>query len=306
MTPERSALLRLLGGAVCISFAPVFVQLVNVPPTTSAFYRTLIGGFALIGIAIVRKRSFAVGPKTFWALVLAGLLFALDLGIWHRSITLVGPGLSTLLANFQVFILALAGVLIFREKLRWELLLSIPVAIVGVSMIVGFEWQSLTPEYRTGVILGLLTAFFYASYVLSLRRARTIQPRRTGAIVDVALASVFSTLFLYLGAQLTGESLAIPGGRDLSLLIGYAMVTQVAGWVLISSSLPMLPASRVGLVLLLQPTLAYLWDVLFFDQPMTPMKLTGAVLALGAIWLGSRSPSSDHQTQTTRQNLDVQ
>ena len=123
---------------------------------------------------------------------------------------------------------------------------SRPPGIVGVSMIVGFEWQSLTPEYRTGVILGLLTAFFYASYVLSLRRARTIQPRRTGAIVDVALASVFSTLFLYLGAQLTGESLAIPGGRDLSLLIGYAMVTQVAGWVLISSSLPMLPASRVG------------------------------------------------------------
>ena len=77
-------------------------------------------------------------------------------------------------------------------------------------------------------------------------------------------------------------------------------------WELTSSSLPLVPASRVGLVLLLQPIFTYMWDVLFFDQPMTLMKLTGAVLALAAIWLGSRSPSLDHQTQTTRQNLDVQ
>ena len=41
----------------------------------------------------------------------AGVFFSLDLWFWHRSIIYIGPGLSTLLANFQVFILMLVGIL---------------------------------------------------------------------------------------------------------------------------------------------------------------------------------------------------
>ena len=67
------------------------------------------------------------------------------------------------------------------------------------------------------------------------------------------------------------------------------MVTQVFGWLLISSSLAGLPASRVGLVLLTQPTFAYVWDVLFFAKPVGMTEAGGAGLALLAIYLGSRS-----------------
>ena len=38
--------LRLFIGAALISLSPVWVKLVNVSPTTSGFYRVLIGGVA--------------------------------------------------------------------------------------------------------------------------------------------------------------------------------------------------------------------------------------------------------------------
>ena len=109
---------RLIAGAVTISFAPVFVRLVDVPPTVSAFYRTLIGGLVLLVIVRMRRHSLSGGRTVFIALLAAGAAFAADLAVWHRSILYIGPGLATLLGNFQVFFLALAGILWFGERMR--------------------------------------------------------------------------------------------------------------------------------------------------------------------------------------------
>jgi drug/metabolite transporter (DMT)-like permease len=46
-------------------------------------------------------------------------------------------------------------------------------------------------------------------------------------------------------------------------------------------------ASRAGLLLLLQPALTFVWDVLFFGRPTTAPEALGAALAIGAIYMGS-------------------
>lgn len=287
---ERLALLQLIGGAVLISFAAVFVRIIPVPPTTSAFYRTLVGGVVLVTVLLVRRERLRGSVGLWLVLVLAGLLFALDLAFWHRSILYLGPGLSTLLANFQVFVLAIAGVVIFKEVLGARLVGGITLAVAGLVLIVGFDWAGLPPDYRRGVVLGLLTALCYGAYVLALRQARLTGGANSGSAVgDVAVASLASAAFLLLFATGTGESLRIPDLGTAGLLLAYGLVTQVLGWVLISSSLAQLAASRVGLVLLIQPTFAYIWDVLFFDRVVGLAEGVGAVLALTGIYLGSRS-----------------
>jgi drug/metabolite transporter (DMT)-like permease len=279
---------RLLCGAAMISFAPVFVRLTPVSPTESAFYRTLIGGLMLAAWVLAarapveRRSGFALA-----ALVAAGVLFAADLAVWHRSIWYVGPGLSTLLGNFQVFLLALVGILFYREKARWELLLAIPMAIVGLGLIVGFEWAALDEQYRLGIGFGLLTAVFYAAYILALRRARAASP--AGSIVsDLVIVSLVSAGVLFAGSSAGGDGITLPDARSAWLLVAYALVAQVLGWLLIAGSLPHVPASRVGLILLLQPTLAFLWDVLIFARAFGPREAVGAALAIAAIGLGSR------------------
>ncbi|MFU8821014.1 MAG: DMT family transporter [Gammaproteobacteria bacterium] len=279
---------RLLCGAAMISFAPVFVRLTPVSPTDSAFYRTLFGGLMLAiwvfaaRAPVERRSGFALA-----ALLTAGVLFAADLAAWHRSIWYVGPGLATLLGNFQVFLLAFVGILFFREKARWELLVAIPMAVLGLGLIVGFEWNALDEDYRWGIIFGLLTAVFYAAYILALRRARAESP--AGSIVsDLMIVSLVSAGFLFAGAGLGGEPVALPDPRSAWMLVAYALVAQVVGWLLISGSLPHVPASRVGLILLLQPILAFIWDVLIFSRAFGPREIVGAALAIIAIGLGSR------------------
>lgn len=280
--------LRLLAGAAMISFAPVFVRLTPVSPTESAFYRMLFGGLMLAAWAMARRAPVERrSGLALIALAAAGALFAADLWVWHRSIWYVGPGLATLLGNFQVFLLAFVGILFYREKASWALLLAIPLAVAGLGLIIGFEWRALDEQYRLGIVFGLLTAVFYAAYILSLRRARAASP--DGSIVsDMMIVSFVAAAVLWLAAGASGETIRIPDARSASLLVAYALVAQVLGWLLISGSLPHVPASRVGLILLLQPTLAFLWDVLIFARPFGGRELAGAALAITAIGLGSR------------------
>jgi drug/metabolite transporter (DMT)-like permease len=286
-TALRNPHFRLFAGAFSISFSPVFVNLVEVPATTSGFYRMLFGGCALGIFLTVTRRWRRLGRGAWIALVGAALFFSLDLWSWHRSILLIGPGLSTLLANLQVFFMIAAGVLLFRERpgfLQW---LAAPLAVAGLVLMLGRDWLGLVPGYRLGVLLGLLTAMSYAGYLLSLRQARL---NAEGAVpaVEVAVVSLLVASILGVAAAAEGNSLAIPSLGDFVWLAAYGVLAHSIGSMLIVSSLNQVTATEAGIALLLQPSLSLLWDVLFFARPVSAIELLGAALTLAAIFLGSQ------------------
>ncbi|NIA28023.1 MAG: EamA family transporter [Desulfobulbaceae bacterium] len=280
--------LRLFAGATMISFSPVWVKLVSVSPTTSGFYRVFFGGVALTLFLIFTRQRLNLSKRVWLILLLSCVFFALDLWFWHRSINYVGPGLATLLANFQVFFMMLAGVLMLGQRPRPVQIVAVPLALVGLGMIVGFDWQSLPADYRLGVVFGLLTAVAYAGYMLTMRSARTdaAHPLPTR---EVAIVSIGSAMILGLSAMIEGVSLAIPTLSDATWLLAYGLLSHCLGLLLIASSLPRVSTTEAGLALLLQPTLSFVWDVAFFARPMAAMELAGAAIALGAIYLGSRA-----------------
>jgi len=282
--------LRLFIGATLISFSPVWVKLVSVSPTTSGFYRVLFGGVALALYLVISRQRLQLSKRVWSILVMSCIFFALDLWFWHRSINYIGPGLSTLLANFQVFFMMLAGILLLRQRPRPVQLVAVPLALFGLGMIVGFDWGALPVDYRLGVIFGLLTAVTYAGYLLTMRAVRTGSPHPLPTR-EVAIVSIGSAAILGLSAIGEGVSLTIPTIADASFLLAYGLVSHCMGLLFIASSLPKVTTTEAGLALLLQPTLSFLWDVIFFARPMTISELVGASIALFAIYLGSRQTS---------------
>jgi drug/metabolite transporter (DMT)-like permease len=277
---------QLVAGAIMISFSAVFVRLVTVAPTVSGFYRMLFGGLILLGVMVWRRERLQIGARNFLFLALASACFAADLMLWHRSILFIGPGLATLLANFQVFVLAAVGVLFFKERLTPLQWLSIGLAMLGLGLLVGSGWGHLPPLYHRGVVLGLFTAGAYAGYILTLRNIRTTG-KAGSAYATITVVSLVTALILAAAIGVEGDSFAIPSWSDAGWLLLYGFVPQVMGWVLISTSMSKLGAAQVGLVLLLQPTGSLIWDWLFFGRRFTAIELVGAVIALTAIYMGS-------------------
>jgi drug/metabolite transporter (DMT)-like permease len=296
----RLALLGLILGALMISFSGVWVKVAHVTPNVSAFYRVFFGAIILLGAALYRRELKWLGTRQLILSLLCGFLLALDLWLYHYSIEYVGPGLGTILPNFQVVILAGVGVLFLREPLRLVFILSLPLAFVGLFMIVGINWDQLDPSYRVGIYFGLAAALAYAAFLLILRK---LQSDQSGVSFFYVLMMVsFSTAFFLAAEMLYSRStFKIPDLQSFFALAALGLFSQSVAWILITNALPKIRPSLGGLILLLQPSGAFVWDVLFFQRPTTLVNWLGVAVALTAIYLGMTGQSaSEDSTDSAR------
>lgn len=283
---NQRIIIGLILGAVMISYSGVWVKISHVTPTASAFYRVFFGGLFLLLAALWRGEIQSLTWRQTGLAVLCGTFFGLDLVAFHYSVAYVGPGLATILPNFQVFIMALAGVTFFNEKLGAAYLWSIPLAIAGLFLVVGMQWRLLGAQYKIGIYCGLAAAIFYAGFMLSLRKLQADMPKASFFYI-LMVVSLITAACIAAEMVRTDEAFAIPDLQSLASLAALGLFSQCVGWMIIANALPHIRLSLSGLILLLQPALAFVWDVLFFHRPTTLANWVGVSLALGAIYMGA-------------------
>jgi drug/metabolite transporter (DMT)-like permease len=281
---SRGALATMLLGAVLISTSAVFVKWVHIGPTASAFWRMALAAAMLLPFAL-RARWRGMSSRVAALVGVAAVFFALDLWMWHRSILYVGVGMATLLGNFQVFVLAAYGALVLREHGGWRLWTGLLLAIAGLALMLVPGWGGFDARFRVGIGFGLGTAAAYAGFLLCFRRAQALR----GEAGNEALLwwmCVGTSLLLLPMALLGGEALSPRGANDWASLLAYAFIAQVCGWLVIGRAMPRLSAGALGLCLLLQPLLAYVWDATLFGTRLDAAGLIGLALSLAGIFLG--------------------
>ena len=178
-------------------------------------------------------------------------MFAADLTFWHHSIEAVGAGLATVLGNIQVVLVGLLAWVALGERPENRALAAIPVVFAGVILISGVIGSGAYGEDPLlGVVFGVLTAITYALFILILRQGNTDDRRPAGPLFDATLsAAVFSAI----GGIAVGDIEWVPDLEAQAWLVLLALSSQVLGWLLISVSLPRLPAVLTSIVLMLQP-----------------------------------------------------
>ena len=280
----------LVFGAVCISFAPIFVKWIGearMGPTPMAFWRTFFGAVTLILIALLRGDSLRLPARLYKFAAMAGFVFFLDLFVWHRSVLFAGAGMSTILGNTQVFASALLSWLLFKERLSLRFFIAAVSGIVGVVLLVGVfaEDIAFTPRYLHGITFGLTTGLCYASYIISLKAAGH-REKIPHVVPFMAWVSMTSAFFLGAASLIEGGPVLPPDTSSWLLLISLGVLAQAIGWWAITTGLGPTVASKAGLILLLQPILAMVWGVIFFAEQFTLTQVIGAGVTLTAIYYG--------------------
>lgn len=275
----------LIIGAIIISFSSVMVVLGGLPPDVAGFYRLFGGGVGMLAVLAWSGKLKNFTPHVFkWGLI-GGLFFCGDFFFWHRSIGYVGPGLATMLANFQVIPLAVVSALFFKERLSTRQLIAIPLTLAGLYLMVGVGWAGFTADYQLGVGYGLFTAVFYALYLLSLKYA--LAEDRADPLVMATAVALITGLLLGGLAISQNESFIFPSTQSMLAMATLALGCHAVGWFLITRGIQTVRGAVVGLILILQPTLSFVWDLLFFDKPVNTIEITGVLLALVGIYIGS-------------------
>lgn len=269
-------------GALTIAFSAILVRLADVTPATAAIFRCAYALPLLLALAIWEERRY--GPRArgqrrlAW---IAGMFFAADLVLWHHAIEQVGAGLATVLGNTQVVFVPLAAWMILGERPGARVAASVPVVMAGVVLISGIlGGDAFGANPLLGVAFGVGTGVAYAGFILVQRRANADHRRPAGPLFDATLsAAVFSLL---IGLPL-GEVDLVPTWPAHLWLVLLALAVQVGGWLLISISLPRLPAAITSVVLTLQPVGSVLLGIWILAEAPSPLQLVGVALILAGL-----------------------
>ena len=278
----RRPVLAAICGACVIAFSAILVRLADVSPEAAAAYRCAYALPLLGALAAWERRRHGPRPRRERLLGLAaGVLFAADLIFWHYAIADVGAGLATVLGNLQVVLVAFVAWAVLGERPGRHIITAVPIVFSGAVMISGvLETGAYGENPQRGTIFCLLTTLAYSGFILVLRRTNSDQRRPAGPLFDATATGAVVSAVVGVAAGAGDLVPSWPGHGWLALL---ALSSQVVGWLLISVSLPRLPAALTSLLLLIQPVASVALAAAILGESPSGLQIAGVIVILAGM-----------------------
>ena len=193
-----------------------------------------------------------------------------------------------MLGNIQVVLVGVMAWAALGERPDNRTLASIPVVFFGVVLISGVIGAgAYGDDPALGVLYGVLTALTYALFILILRQGNSDLRRPAGPLFDATLTGA---IFSAIGGVAVGDLDWVPGAESQAWLVLLALSSQVLGWLLISVSLPRLPAVVTSIVLMLQPVGAVFLGAVLLSEAPSEVQLAGVAVVLGGVAAATLRP----------------
>jgi len=269
-------------GAACIASSATLVRLADVEPATAATFRCLYA-LPVLGVLLLREdRRYGTRPaRDRWLAAASGVFFAVDLVLWHHAIAAVGAGIATVLGNLQVVVVAYVAWAVLGERPEARVVAAVPVVLIGVVLISGvLETGAYGDHPVRGVVYGLLTGLSYAGFILVLRQSGADLRRPAGPLFDATAVAAVAAVIAGLAV---GEADLVPSWPAHGWLILLALSSQVLGWMLITVSLPRLPAALTSVTLTIQPVGSVALGVILLDEQPSALQLAGVACILAGL-----------------------
>jgi drug/metabolite transporter (DMT)-like permease len=166
-------------------------------------------------------------------------------------------------------------------------LAALPVSLLGVLLISGaLEHGAYGRNPTRGTLFGLGAGIAYVGFLLLLRRGGADLRRPAGPLFD---ATATATVLCVVAGVIIGDARLVPTWPGAGWLITLALTSQVLGWLLITSSLPRLPAALTSVLLTVQPVGSVALGALILGESPSALQLVGVAVVLAAL-LGATRP----------------
>lgn len=277
---RRWAMGGALVGAAVTGSGSTLMHLAGSSPATTGLYRSLLALPALVAMAVMEAKRHPSARVARWPAALAGAFLAGDVLMWQRSILTLGAGLSTVVQNTQVVWVALAGWLLFRERVPGRVVLLLPVLVLGVACIALGGQGGSGSDPGSGTVLAVASAVSYAAFIVLLR-GRLSRPgvrSRSLLLITVSCALVSAVVGVVLGGLRW-----LPGWEAIGWLAVLAVTSQVLGWTVLMAAISRIGALRGSIVLLLQPVSALLWAALVLGERPGGWQIVGLSVVLAVV-----------------------
>ena len=270
-------------GGVSIGFAPIGLRLGldDLGPQAIAFWRYTFALPVLFVLVLITNRGLPSKPNKF--IIIAGTCFALEMGLWHWSLTFTTVANATFIVNLGNVCVGLTAWIFLRERLTWGWGLSVLIAIIGAAAL-SLGGQDGKTDLQ-GDALALVAAVLVSCYIVASKVAR----RTLGGM---------ETIFWLTTVEIVVASLMVIGFQENFFpaeLNGFivplflAIFVHIGGQGLIVLGLGHTPTALAGVLVLIQPVVAAAISWQLFDEPLAPIQAAGGFLILVGILIAQRS-----------------
>ncbi len=278
-------------GISALSLSAMFVRWADAPGPMTGFYRLLISTFLLTPLFLRQQKQLApIDKKYLYFPLVGGLLTAFDFAFWNSSLKFTTAANATLLGNTAPLWVALAALLIFREKLKGIFWVGLILALTGAALVMGSDFLT-HPTLGLGDIMASTAAIFYAAYQLVTQRGRVhIDPFRYTWLVGISATMGMLVMNLVLKNPFTGFST-----QTWVIFFLTAIVSQMIGYLAITYALGHLPAFVVAPTMIGQPILTAILAIPLLNEIPAPIQWVGGGIALAGIYIINQSHRQTQQ-----------
>ena len=281
--PKINPFFILIIGAIAIAFSPIFVRFSDVDPIMTAFYRIFISlPFFLFfsSFSIIEKVKFPEFNNSYVIFLVSGIFFALDLICWHWSIKLTTVSKATFLSNLAPIVVIIFSLIFLKERFSKFFYLAALLSMVGMLMLLGESFKFNKSQF-IGDLLGVLTAVWYGSYIVTISQLR----KKYNSTSIMFLSGIVTAIILLIVSILFEQSLIPQSLFTITIIFLLGFICQFMGQSFITYSLAYLSASLSSLCLLIQPIAATVLAYFFFQEKLTTIQFFGSALILIGIYI---------------------
>ncbi len=275
--------LAMLLWAAC--FPLITAGLQYAPHMTFATMRAVLAGAALVGLAMILRRPFPRGWRTWVTLGVVGLgATSLGfLGMFHAA-EFVSPGLATVIANTQPLLAAMLGVAWLDERLPRIGWIGLLIGFAGILVI---ALPQLLDEGQEGSAIGFAYIVLAAVGVTVSNVAIKSIADKADGLFAMGFQLLIGSVPLAIAAFALEDQTAIQWNAVFTLsLLGLALFGSALVYWVWFSVLEEVELNRAIVFSFLVPIFGLTIGALFFGERLSGIQFSGiALVVLGIVFV---------------------
>lgn len=237
------------------------------------------------GLMLYDRQRLKIKAKEIWLFLCTGILGMVGLNYcYNEAINRLTLSLSAVLLSLSPIFVMVFAAFLFKEKITVRKVVCVLFAIIGCVLVSGIlESGSGLSWSRAGILVGVLSAVFYALYGIFSRLAMEREyDVFTITFYSILIAAVFAVPFT--DWNVVAEYIAQTPAKSILFLIVHALCTSVLPYVLFTLGVSYTEAGKASILAAGgEPSAAMLFGLVFFAEIPTWISLLGMVITIAAL-----------------------
>ena len=274
--PKKLIIILAVAG---VSFSAIFVRYSNAPSTVLVFYRVMIAALFLFPVVLLKHRPElkSLKLKSILLCSVSGIFLGLHFAAYFEAIKFTSIASCVVLVDTEVFFVAIAMFVIWKEKIPKKGIIGIMITFVG-SVVVAMGDSGEGSNVLYGDFLAIAGAAFMAVYTMIGKSCRNYMSTTVYTFI-VYLASGFTVALISLF-----QGNALFGYDPVNYLTALCMAVfcTLLGHSVFSWGLKYISAAFISTAKLLEPVFASVLGLIILAQtPKWTAVLGGIVILVG-------------------------